>query len=111
MKTTETIAAISTAYGNAAIGVIRISGNHVQNIITKYIVGNLLPRLATNTSIKDNGGKVIDSVIAIFYENPKLVSGCLLTWQDKILLCKRATEPRLGYWTLPAVFLENNETV
>ncbi len=47
----------------------------------------------------------------IFYENPKLVSGCLLTWQDKILLCKRATEPRLGYWTLPAGFLENNETV
>ena len=75
MKTTETIAAISTAYGNAAIGVIRISGNHVQSIITKYIVGNLLPRLATNTSIKDNGGKVIDSVIAIFYENPKSYTG------------------------------------
>ena len=48
---------------------------------------------------------------AIFYDNPKLVSGCLLTWEDKILLCKRATEPRLGYWTLPAGFLENNETV
>jgi ADP-ribose pyrophosphatase YjhB (NUDIX family) len=47
----------------------------------------------------------------IFYENPKLVSGCLLTWKDKILLCKRATEPRSGYWTLPAGFLENNETV
>ena len=35
----------------------------------------------------------------------------MLTWKDKILLCKRATEPRSGYWTLPAGFLENNETV
>ena len=75
MKTTETIAAISTAYGNAAIGVIRISGNHVQNIIDKYISVNLLPRLATNTSIKDNEGKVIDNVIAIFYEKPKSYTG------------------------------------
>ena len=48
---------------------------------------------------------------AVFYENPKIVSGCLLTWKDKILLCKRATEPRAGYWTLPAGFLENNETM
>ncbi len=48
---------------------------------------------------------------SIFYENPKIVSGCLLTWQNKILLCKRATEPRSGYWTLPAGFLENYETV
>ena len=34
-----------------------------------------------------------------------------MEWEDKILLCKRATEPRSGYWTLPAGFLENNETV
>ena len=40
-----------------------------------------------------------------------MVSGCILEWEDKILLCKRATEPRSGYWTLPAGFLENNETV
>ncbi len=48
---------------------------------------------------------------SIFYENPKIVSGCLLIYEDKILLCKRATEPREGYWTLPAGFLENNETI
>ena len=47
----------------------------------------------------------------IHYQNPKVVSGCILEWEDKILLCKRATEPRSGYWTLPAGFLENNETV
>ena len=48
---------------------------------------------------------------AIFYENPKIVAGCILEYNNKILLCKRATEPRSGYWTLPAGFLENNETV
>ena len=47
----------------------------------------------------------------IFYENPKIVAGCLLTWKDKILLCRRANEPRSGFWTLPAGFMENNETV
>jgi len=54
---------------------------------------------------------VCDKCGTIFYENPKVVSGCILEWEDKILLCKRATEPRSGYWTLPAGFLENNETV
>ena len=54
---------------------------------------------------------VCDKCGTIFYENPKVVSGCLLTWKDKILLCKRATEPRSGFWTLPAGFLENYETV
>lgn len=46
----------------------------------------------------------------IHYENPKNVVGCLLEWQGKILLCKRAIEPRYGYWTLPAGFMENNES-
>lgn len=44
------------------------------------------------------------------YENPRLIVGCVATWEDKILLCRRAIEPRLGYWTLPAGFMENNET-
>jgi len=47
---------------------------------------------------------------AIHYQNPKIVTGCIPEWQDKILLCKRAIEPRYGYWTLPAGFMENNET-
>ena len=48
---------------------------------------------------------------SIHYENPRLVVGTLPTWEDKILLCRRAIEPRLGYWTLPAGFMENGETV
>ena len=46
----------------------------------------------------------------IHYQNPKIVAGCILEWQDKILLCKRAIEPRHGLWTLPAGFMENKET-
>jgi ADP-ribose pyrophosphatase YjhB (NUDIX family) len=47
----------------------------------------------------------------IHYQNPKIVVGCLPEWQGRILLCKRAIEPRLGLWTLPAGFLENGETL
>ena len=46
----------------------------------------------------------------IHYQNPKIVAGTLPIYQGKILLCKRAIEPRLGYWTLPAGFMENQET-
>ncbi len=47
----------------------------------------------------------------IHYFNPKIVVGALPVWEDKILLCKRAIEPRLGKWTLPAGFMEENETL
>lgn len=47
----------------------------------------------------------------IHYRNPKVVTGCIPEWEDKILLCRRSIEPRYGYWTLPAGFMENGETV
>lgn len=47
---------------------------------------------------------------AIHYQNPRIVAGCLPEWGDKILLCRRAIEPRYGLWTLPAGFMENGET-
>ncbi|HEY0062099.1 MAG TPA: NUDIX hydrolase [Telluria sp.] len=50
----------------------------------------------------------------IHYHNPKMVVGSIPVWdvdgELKILLCKRAIEPRHGYWTLPAGFMENAET-
>ncbi len=46
----------------------------------------------------------------IHYVNPKVVVGCVPQWDGRVLLCKRAIEPRYGLWTLPAGFLENNET-
>ncbi|HVO90495.1 MAG TPA: NUDIX hydrolase [Casimicrobiaceae bacterium] len=48
---------------------------------------------------------------AIHYVNPKIVVGCLPEWEGRVLLCRRAIEPRYGLWTLPAGFLENNETL
>jgi len=47
----------------------------------------------------------------IHYHNPKIVAGCIPVWENRILLCKRAIEPRYGKWTLPAGFMENGETV
>lgn len=46
----------------------------------------------------------------IHYQNPKIVVGCIPEWEDRILLCRRAIEPRYGLWTLPAGFMENGET-
>ncbi len=46
----------------------------------------------------------------IHYQNPKVVVGALPVWEDKVLLCRRAIEPRHGMWTLPAGFRENEET-
>jgi ADP-ribose pyrophosphatase YjhB (NUDIX family) len=47
----------------------------------------------------------------IHYQNPNIVAGSLPVWDGKVLLCRRAIEPRLGFWTLPAGFMENGESV
>ncbi|MEH6590237.1 MAG: NUDIX hydrolase [Halioglobus sp.] len=46
----------------------------------------------------------------IHYINPRVIVGCVPHYEGKVLLCKRAIEPRKGYWTLPAGFMENGET-
>lgn len=50
----------------------------------------------------------------IHYQNPNMVLGTIPVWNEngemRILLCRRAIEPRHGYWTLPAGFMENDET-
>jgi ADP-ribose pyrophosphatase YjhB (NUDIX family) len=46
----------------------------------------------------------------IHYQNPQMVVGCIPVWGDRILLCKRNIEPRKGFWTLPAGYLECQET-
>lgn len=55
-----------------------------------------------------------DACGSIHYVNPKLVVGSIPVWenggQSRLLLCRRALEPRYGYWTLPAGFMENGET-
>lgn len=46
----------------------------------------------------------------IHYQNPRIIAGCIAEHDNRILLCKRAIEPRYGLWTLPAGFMENRET-
>jgi ADP-ribose pyrophosphatase YjhB (NUDIX family) len=46
----------------------------------------------------------------VLYDNPKIVVGSVARWGDRILLCRRAIHPRRGYWTLPAGYLELNES-
>jgi ADP-ribose pyrophosphatase YjhB (NUDIX family) len=48
---------------------------------------------------------------SIHYENPRMVVGCVPEWEGRILLCQRAIPPRRGYWTTPAGFMENGETL
>ncbi|MFQ5652469.1 MAG: NUDIX hydrolase [bacterium] len=52
-----------------------------------------------------------DTCNTVHYQNPNMIVGCLPRWEDKVLLCKRAIEPRCGLWTLPAGFLEIGEKV
>lgn len=54
---------------------------------------------------------VCDSCGVIHYQNPKVVVGCVPERDGKVLLCKRAIEPRYGYWTVPAGFMELGETI
>jgi len=53
---------------------------------------------------------VCDQCGEIHYQNPRLIVGTIPEYQGKLLLCRRAIEPRYGYWTLPAGFMENDET-
>jgi ADP-ribose pyrophosphatase YjhB (NUDIX family) len=67
-------------------------------VILKVPAGDSFPR------------HVCEACNTIHYSNPKMVIGCIPDWEGKILLCKRAIEPRRGYWTPPAGFMENGET-
>ncbi len=54
---------------------------------------------------------VCDRCGTVHYQNPKIIAGCLPQWEDRILLCRRAIEPRRGLWTLPAGFMELGESL
>ncbi len=53
---------------------------------------------------------ICDQCEEIFYQNPNIVAGCVPVFEERVLLCRRAIEPRYGRWTLPAGFMENGET-
>lgn len=63
------------------------------------------------TPADDNRERATCTVCStVHYENPLNVVGTLPVWEDKVLLCRRNIEPRHGYWTLPAGFMELGET-
>jgi ADP-ribose pyrophosphatase YjhB (NUDIX family) len=47
---------------------------------------------------------------AVHYQNPKVVVGAVCTWEGRLLICRRAIEPRAGFWTIPAGYLELGES-
>jgi ADP-ribose pyrophosphatase YjhB (NUDIX family) len=53
---------------------------------------------------------VCPACATVHYENPLNVVGTVPVWGEKVLLCRRAIEPRRGLWTLPAGFLELGES-
>lgn len=64
-------------------------------------------------TIPDNDSRqrhVCQACDRVYYQNPNVITGCLATLDGKVLLCRRAIAPQIGYWTLPAGFLENGET-
>ena len=67
-------------------------------VTSKVPPGDSLPRF------------VCDACNTIHYQNPRMIVGCIPEWEDRILLCRRAIEPRHGLWTVPAGFMENGET-
>jgi ADP-ribose pyrophosphatase YjhB (NUDIX family) len=70
-----------------------------QPVVSRIPDGDHLPRF------------VCTSCATIHYENPRIIAGCIPEWRGKLLLCRRAIEPRRGFWTIPAGFMENGEAV
>lgn len=60
---------------------------------------------------EDRERRVCDTCDFIDYVNPKIVAGAIITDDERVLLCRRAIEPRVGFWTLPAGFMEEGESV
>lgn len=73
--------------------------NCAHPVALKVPAGDFLPR------------HVCDNCGTVHYRNPKIVVGCVPVWGDRILICKRGIEPRLGFWTICAGFMENGETL
>jgi len=77
---------------------MKFCSNCASPVTLKVPAGDNLPR------------HVCDACNTIHYQNPRMVVGCIPEWEDRILLCRRAIEPRYGLWTVPAGFMENGET-
>ena len=78
---------------------MKFCSNCASPVVKRVPPGDSLPRW------------VCDHCGEIHYQNPRMVVGALPEFEGRLLLCRRAIEPRYGYWTLPAGFMENDETL
>jgi ADP-ribose pyrophosphatase YjhB (NUDIX family) len=85
--------------GTTYSSLMNFCSNCGTRVVLKVPEGDFLPR-----HVCENCGE-------IHYQNPKVVVGSVPEYQGRILLCKRGIEPRLGFWTIPAGFMENDETL
>lgn len=73
---------------------------------------DLIPAFTTRVPDGDTHARAIcDACGHVAYDNPKIVTGAVVVHDGQVLLCRRAIEPRRGFWTLPAGYLELGETV
>ena len=82
----------------------------VHSVVMKFCSHCASPVTLTVPPGDNRPRHVCGACSAVHYVNPRIVTGTVCTWGDRILLCKRAIEPRYGFWTLPAGFMEIGET-
>ena len=95
-----------------ATGVCRY---HDTLLIHQTVIVNLCSNCGATVALKIPPGDnlprhVCEACNTIHYQNPRMILGTIPEYGDKIILCKRAIEPRYGKWTLPAGFMENGES-
>ena len=89
---------------------------HVANCMIKdeervVFCSNCGAKLKMKIPEEDNRVRAVcDACNTIHYENPKIIVGSVTTYENQILLCRRAIEPKFGFWTLPAGYMELNES-
>jgi len=89
---------------------------HVANCVIKdeervVFCSNCGAKLKMKIPAEDNRIRAVcDTCNTIHYENPKIIVGSVTTYKNRILLCRRAIEPQFGFWTLPAGYMELNES-
>ncbi len=86
------------------------------NITPSGVVQNYCSKCGSKLTVSQPDGDnklryICSDCDTVHYENPKMVVGCVVSHQGKILLCRRAIEPRANFWTVPGGFMELNETI
>ncbi len=92
--------------------VMPVAADRPRNVMEKLFCTYCGQRTETIVPAGDTRPRrVCPACQSVHYENPLVVVGCVPEYAGKILLCRRAIEPRLGFWTVPAGFMENGETL